>query len=260
MAGFTKLVPEIIQSSIWNESSDVRVVWITMLAVKDAEGYVRGDVATIARLANVPIEAAKLALEKFQSPDPGSHTADNDGRRIAPAPGGWTVLNHWLYRERDHREEHAAYVREWRKKANKTTDVTERDSRVRHPSASDSASASASEGESEGGYRGLHSALVATGKFPSLTPELVAMKLRLYPKADTAQCHAAVIEAARSLPGGAVGSPDPWLDRTLQRVEAALVGGGKDRRPTSGDARLQRLGETAKAREARLRAEGITSP
>ena len=128
MSGFTKLVPEIIQSSIWNESSDVRVVWITMLATKDANGYVRGDAKTIARLANVPLQAAEEALKRFQEPDPSSHTPDNEGRRIEASPGGWIVLNHDKYRQRDHREEHASYMREWR--------VKKCESQVNHSSAS----------------------------------------------------------------------------------------------------------------------------
>lgn len=147
MSGFTKLVPEIIQSSIWNEAAEIRCVWIAMLATKDESGYVRGDVRTIARMANVSIEAATAALELFQQPDPSSHTPDNEGRRIMPAPGGWIVLNHELYRGRDHRAEHAAYVREWRKRK----DVNTCDSQVNHPSASASVSAS---GSSDGGCKG----------------------------------------------------------------------------------------------------------
>ena len=137
---FTKLAPEIVQSSIWNEPSDIRIVWITLLAIKDAEGYVRGDSQVISRMANVPIEEVELALEKFQKPDPNSHTPDNDGRRIAPAPGGWVVLNHWLYRIEDRKQIHAEYMRKWREKAS----VNICDSQVKHPSASASASASVS--------------------------------------------------------------------------------------------------------------------
>jgi hypothetical protein len=144
MSGFTKLVPEIIQSSIWNESSDVRVVWITLLAAKDETGYVRGDAKTIARMANVPLEAAVEALRKFQEPDESSHTPDNEGRRIGAAPGGWVILNHELYRLRDHRVEHAEYVRAWRI-ARKSGNVKKCESQVTHPSASASASSSASE-------------------------------------------------------------------------------------------------------------------
>lgn len=98
MSGFTKLVPEIIQSSIWNESPEIRVVWITLLAIKDEEGYVRGDVATIARLANIPLEKTAEALKKFQEPDPHSHTPDHDGRRVMSTTGGYVIVNHDRYR------------------------------------------------------------------------------------------------------------------------------------------------------------------
>lgn len=140
MSGFTKLVPEIIQSSIWNEPSDVRIVWITLLAVKDENGYVRGDVRTIARLANVPMAAAETAIASFLAPDPASHTPTNEGRRIAPAAGGYMVLNHELYRGRDQRADHAEYVRQWRKNRESKHDVINCESQVNHPSVSASVS------------------------------------------------------------------------------------------------------------------------
>ncbi|MCF7853621.1 MAG: hypothetical protein K9N51_02395 [Candidatus Pacebacteria bacterium] len=118
MSGYNKLVPEIVQSSIWNEPSDIRIVWITMLAIKDSVGYVRGDANTIARIANVPKEQAVIALDKFQQPEPSSHTPDNDGRRIMAAPGGWIVLNHDAYRAVDHNEYMRNYMREHRKGVN----------------------------------------------------------------------------------------------------------------------------------------------
>ena len=112
MAGYNKLVPEIVASSIWNESAETRIVWITLLATKDMNGYVRGDARTIGRLANVTTEDAEYALNLFQQPDPASGTPDNEGRRIAPAPGGWVVLNHDLYRERGMTEANKEYWRE----------------------------------------------------------------------------------------------------------------------------------------------------
>jgi hypothetical protein len=123
MSGFTKLVPEIIQSSIWNESSDIRIVWITLLAIKDEHGYVRGDTFTIARMANVEPDVAELALKKFQEPDPLSHTPENEGRRIAKAPGGWIVLNHDLYRERNRTEYNREYKRRQRHREDGVDDV-----------------------------------------------------------------------------------------------------------------------------------------
>ena len=136
MSGFTKLVPEIVQSSIWNESSDIRIVWITMLAIKDENGYVQGDARTISRLANVTQEAASTALELFQKPDPFSHTPDDDGRRIAAAAGGWLVLNHDKYRTGDR----TAYMREYMRKYRENKPVNNVNINVSSPSASVSAS------------------------------------------------------------------------------------------------------------------------
>ena len=116
MSGFTKLVPEIIQSSIWNEASDIRIVWITLIAIKDQDGYVRGDARTIARLANVPTEAAEIALKKFQEPDEYSHTPTDEGRRIRKADGGFTIINHGLYRSADRTEYMKTYMREYRER------------------------------------------------------------------------------------------------------------------------------------------------
>lgn len=96
---YCKLSSGIIMSSIWNEPCSVRVVWITMLALKDREGFVAGDHRTIARLANVTVTEAQEAIDLFQTPDPVSRTPDHDGRRIAPTSGGWFVLNHSKYQE-----------------------------------------------------------------------------------------------------------------------------------------------------------------
>ncbi|MCK9571540.1 hypothetical protein M0R72_21500 [Candidatus Pacearchaeota archaeon] len=116
MAGFTKLVPEIVMSSIWNESPEVRCVWIAMLATKDENGYVRGNAASLARTANVSIEAVRIAIDVFQRPDEESNTPDNEGRRIQAVPGGWFVLNHALYRGKDYREYEAERKRQYREK------------------------------------------------------------------------------------------------------------------------------------------------
>jgi len=160
-SGFTKLVPEIVESSIWNESPEIRCVWVAMIAKKDKDGYVRGDAKTIARISNVGIEHAEEALRKFQEKDPSSHTPDNEGRRIAAAPGGWVVLNHELYRARDEKSEHAEYMRKWREDRNSVnhsdksvnnceSHVNHSESQRVHPSVSVSVSGSVSEKERKG--------------------------------------------------------------------------------------------------------------
>ena len=157
MSGFTKLVPEIVQSSLWNEPAEIRCVWIAMIATKDESGYVRGDARTISRVANVSLESAAKALAMFQEPDPSSHTPDNEGRRIMPAPGGWIVLNHSIYRASDdvYRAKNRERVRKFREKMDPPKDdVTLPETlQKRYPSASASASVSDSslKGDCKGG-------------------------------------------------------------------------------------------------------------
>ena len=166
MSGFTKLVPEIVMSSIWNESPEVRCVWIALLATKDENGYVRGNVASLARVANVSLESAKEAIEKFQLPDPESNTPDNDGRRIQAVPGGWFVLNHALYRGKDYREYEAERKREYRKKHSLSG------TRPGHvPDSSASASASASEIKDRDRVQGKGKGEAASDSAGKLTPD-----------------------------------------------------------------------------------------
>lgn len=99
---FTKIYGgRLLTSSVWlNESSDTRVVWITLLASADSTGEVHMSPLALARMAVVDRAAVEVALEKFLSPDPDSRDKDNDGRRIECIDGGWRILNHGAYRER----------------------------------------------------------------------------------------------------------------------------------------------------------------
>jgi hypothetical protein len=155
MSGFTKLVPEIVQSSIWNERAEVRCVWITMLATKDDTGFVRGNARSLARIANVSPESVNEALLLFESPDPDSNTPDHDGRRIVAVPGGWHVLNHALYRGRDYREVERARKRDYRSRMSgqvpdTSGQVPDTSGQVPDTSVSVSASVSASASEDRG--------------------------------------------------------------------------------------------------------------
>lgn len=102
---YTKLFSSIITSTIWMEPDQIRLVWITMLAVADKNGEVQGSVPGLARIAGVPIEAARDAISRFMSPDPDSRTKDDEGRRIEEIDGGWRLLNHRKYREMCSRDE-----------------------------------------------------------------------------------------------------------------------------------------------------------
>jgi hypothetical protein len=96
---FTKLFSSITESTIWIESANVRLVWITMLAMADSKGRVWASVPGLANRARVPVEDVEEALSKFLGPDKYSRTPDNEGRRIEKIDGGWRLLNHAKYRE-----------------------------------------------------------------------------------------------------------------------------------------------------------------
>lgn len=94
---FSLLWGKILRSSIWLESKETRIVWITMLALKDKDGLVLGSLRGLAHTARVEPEECAEAIQKFLSPDPDSSTPGDDGRRIEVVPGGWHILNHEKY-------------------------------------------------------------------------------------------------------------------------------------------------------------------
>lgn len=100
MSGYTKLFSDIIESSIWNEPPDTCKVWITLLALSDKDGYVRGSVGWLAGKARVSKEKCAAAITLFQQPDDESRTADHEGRRIEQMDDGWLILNYLKFRDR----------------------------------------------------------------------------------------------------------------------------------------------------------------
>lgn len=113
MAGYTKLSSTLIASSVWNEPDKTRIVWITMLAMADKNGDVRGNLTSLAMFARESVQDTKDALETLSSPDPESGQPDMEGRRIVPIDGGWHLVTHPFYREQGMSEEARAY---WRQK------------------------------------------------------------------------------------------------------------------------------------------------
>lgn len=113
----------IIRSSIWRESKETRLVWITLLAIKDKYGCVRSSMWALARDAGVSEEECREAIRVLEGPDPDSATRDNDGRRIQPMEGGWLILNHQLWQDRINKakrlQQQAAWQREYRKREKK---------------------------------------------------------------------------------------------------------------------------------------------
>jgi hypothetical protein len=103
--GYTKLFSSIVMSTIWRESNETRLVWITMLAVSDADGIVEGSVPGLADAARVSLGECERALAVLEAPDPYSRTKTAEGRRIEPVPGGWRIINYEHHRDRCTSEE-----------------------------------------------------------------------------------------------------------------------------------------------------------
>jgi hypothetical protein len=140
--GFTKLDSGIVNSSIWSEPSDTRVLWVTILAMSDENGFVATSKSGLNRTANISTESFERALLTLESPDLESRTQDNEGRRIIKVDGGWIIQNFMKYRARSEiiKDQNRKRVQKWREIHNVMHgNVTET-----LPSASVSASSSAS--------------------------------------------------------------------------------------------------------------------
>lgn len=111
MTGYTKLFGSIIASTIWRESKEIKVVWITLLAMANKNGIVEASVPGLADMARCTVEETRHAIEILEAPDIDSRTKENEGRRIRPVDGGWFILNHAKYRAKMGLDERREYNR-----------------------------------------------------------------------------------------------------------------------------------------------------
>lgn len=112
---FVKLFQGILDSSVWGEDSDVRIVWITLLAMADEKGDIHASVPGLARRAVVSVETVERALARFMSPDAYSRTPTDDGRRLVPMQGGWHLVNYEMYRSLRDKAARSEYQKQWDK-------------------------------------------------------------------------------------------------------------------------------------------------
>ena len=97
---YNKLFTKILNSSIWLQPLPTRVVWLTLIASMDEDGFAQfATVGNIALRANVSLDDAQAAIAHLESPDPESSDPDFAGKRIERVPGGWIVLNAKKHRE-----------------------------------------------------------------------------------------------------------------------------------------------------------------
>ena len=110
--GYTKLFGSIIYSTIWRESKETKILWVTMLALANRYGEVAASIPGLADAARLSIEETLASLTLLESPDPYSRNKDNGGRRIEGVDGGWKILNYGLYRQKMRKD--AEYYRNYR--------------------------------------------------------------------------------------------------------------------------------------------------
>jgi hypothetical protein len=213
--GYTKLHATIIHSSIWLESAETRVVWVTMMAMADADGVVQASVGGLAKASNVTREACQTALTCLLGPDSDSRDGTT-GERIEVVPGGWLLLNHANYRDKQTRQQEqvAARVRRHRERraGESETEVTGNEVTPGNTGKPSSASASASaEGEStrEGEFAQFWKAF----SFTVARPNAERAWKKIKPDAELAK---KIIEAA-----GAYAAATP--DKTFRKHPATWL-------------------------------------
>lgn len=100
MNTWTPLWSQVVESTLWEEPLPVRVLFLTMLAIKDPDHVVRMPFRRLCKKANMEPEVCQPALKVLMDPD--SRSAEEQayqGRRVEEVEGGWLVLNGEHYRK-----------------------------------------------------------------------------------------------------------------------------------------------------------------
>jgi hypothetical protein len=148
---FVKLDAGILDSSLWAEAPETRVVFITILAMTRPHGVCEATAPGIAHRANLPLRVVRTALSKLEAPDPDSRSTVGEGRRIVRIDGGYRVVNYTKYRDKDH----GATERKRRQRQRSRRDtVTSRRDIVTVTQGEGEAEAEANPERREGGGRG----------------------------------------------------------------------------------------------------------
>lgn len=115
---FAPLWSNIVYSSVWSMPKDVKILWTTMLAIKNRHGFVGMNIVGLARLAVLTLDECKAAMQVLTSPDENSTSKEEGGRRVMEVEGGWVIVNHQKYIDKMmmRREYNRKKQRDWRAK------------------------------------------------------------------------------------------------------------------------------------------------
>ena len=148
---FTKLFSSILDSTIWQEPPQTKILWITMLAMADRNGQVHASIPGLARRAGISLQECESAIACLMAPDPYSRTKDHEGRRICVIDGGWALLNHAKYRTLLSFEERREYNRrkQAEHRAKKSASITVIDSQSQSAKSAHTEAEAEAEAEAE---------------------------------------------------------------------------------------------------------------
>jgi hypothetical protein len=119
MHSFVKLSASLLESTLWDEADDIRIVWITLLCMADLHGRIGASVPGIAKRGRVSLDSVERALDKFQKPDKYSRTKDEDGKRVKEISGGWQIINYVTFRDKVDEDGKRESKRIWAEKQRK---------------------------------------------------------------------------------------------------------------------------------------------
>ena len=112
MNTWSPLWSKLVDSSLWTEAYHVRILFTTMMALKDADHVVRASAFQLHRRANITQEEVADALRVLSEPDlKRQDTQDFQGRRIEKVDDGWLILNGEKYRQMMRKESRREYQR-----------------------------------------------------------------------------------------------------------------------------------------------------
>ncbi len=125
---YSKLHSSLVNSSLWTEPDNVRILFITLLSICDQHGEIQGVKSGLERIANIDpgpdygggcdpwsvlMSEDKQSSDRYRNPE-------NEGRRIEEIPGGFRLLNFLYYRslrnEDDRREQNRRAQAKFRNK------------------------------------------------------------------------------------------------------------------------------------------------
>lgn len=78
--------------SLWGFSPQAKILWITMMLMRDEDDRVDAAVCGLAARAHLSTAETEEALAELLAPDPYSECPDFDGRRIEVCDRGWRML------------------------------------------------------------------------------------------------------------------------------------------------------------------------